>query len=109
MQVETKEGSRMFQFLKQYVDTWLKLDLLLFWNKHPYAKFTSGAIARTLERRRRVEVEEALDSLVHEAIVERHTDQGQPFYCLTSDPDKRRFVLNIPAFRTMLAPAMSFR
>ena len=109
MLVETKEGNHMFQFLKQYADTWLKLDLLLFWNKHPYAKFTSSAIARTLERRRRAEVEEALDGMVHEAIVEKHSDQGQPFYCLTSDPDKRRYVLKIPAYRTMLTPAMSLR
>jgi hypothetical protein len=106
---ESKEGNRMIQFFKQYADTWLKFDLLLFWCKHPYAKFTSGTIARTLDRKRRVEVEEALDCFVHQEIVEKHTQQGLPFYGLTADPDKRRFVLNIPAYRSVLRPALSLR
>ena len=106
---ETKDTYCMFQFLKKHADTWLKFDLMLFWNKHPYTKFTSGAIARILNRKRTAEVEEVLDTFVHDEIVEKHPEQGLPFYCLTSDPDKRQFVLNIPAYRRSLAPAMSVR
>jgi len=106
---ESKEGNRMIQFFKQYADTWLKFDLLLFWNRHPYAKFTSSTIARTLDRRRRAEVEEALDCFVHQKIVEKHNGQGLPFYGLTDDPARRRFILNIPAYRNLLRPALSVR
>lgn len=106
---EAKDGNRTIQFLKQHADTWLKFDLLLFWNRHPHARFTPGTIARTLGHRGKAEVREALDSFVNEKIVEKYTQQGLPFYCLTADPDKRQFVLNAPAYRSKLRPAISIQ
>ncbi len=94
-----KEGNAVTQFVNEYANTGLKLELLFFWNKYPYAKFTSGIIARALACNRRVDIEEALESFVKARLIEKHTRQGLPFYCLTADPEKRQWVLSLSAYR----------
>jgi len=94
MVIEAREENKMVQFLEEHTDTWLKRDLLFFWNKYPYAKFTSGIIARALDCNRRVDIKEVLESFVKAEFIEKHTQQGLPFYCLTADPEKRQWVLN---------------
>jgi hypothetical protein len=107
MSVEIDNKSRVLEFARQHANTWLKLDLLYFWSNYPYAKFTVGIIARALGCKRRVDVEEALDSFVKDNLVDKHTDKGMPFYSLTSDARKREYVLNIPAYRSSLRPTLS--
>ncbi len=107
MSAEIENKNRVIEFTKEHANTWLKLDMLYFWSKYPYAKFTIGIIARALGCKRRVEVEEALDSFIKDDLVEKHTDKGLPFYCLTADPGKRECVLNLPAYRNSLRPALS--
>jgi len=101
MVIEAREKNEMIQFVKEHADTGLKLDLLSFWSRYPYAKFTSGIIARALDctRNRRVDIKEALESFVKAELIEKHTRQGLPFYCLTADPEKRQRVLNLSAYR----------
>jgi hypothetical protein len=106
MSAEEKR-SGVVEFVRQHANTWLKLDLLCFWGKYPYARFSVGIIARALGCKRRVDVEEALDSLLRDNLVERHTNNGLPFYCLTRDPAKRECVLNLPAYRNHLRPTLS--
>lgn len=91
--IETK-GNNMPQFLQDHADTGLKLDLLRFWRKYPYAKFTCGIIARAVDCRRRVDVEEALECFVRAELLEEHTRQGLRLYCLTNDPLKRQGVFD---------------
>jgi hypothetical protein len=105
--VEMEKRNRVLQFARQHANTWLKLDLLCFWSRYPHAKFTAGIIARTLGCKRRADVEEALDSLVKDNLVDRHTDRGLPFYCLTDDASKRECVLDMRAYRSSLRPALS--
>jgi hypothetical protein len=105
--VEMEKRNRVLQFARQHANTWLKLDLLCFWSRYPHAKFTAGIIARTLGCKRRADVEEALDSLVKDNLVDRHTDRGLPFYCLTGDASKRECVLDMRAYRSSLRPALS--
>ena len=109
MSPEMENKNRVLEFARQHANTWLKLDLLYFWSKYPYAKFTAGIIARALGCKRRVDVEEALDSLVKENLVDKHTDKGFPFYCLTGEASKRECVLKMPAYRNSLRPALSMR
>jgi len=106
MEIETRERTEspqeVTQFVNQYGNTGLKLDLLFFWNKYPHAKFTSGIIAHALHCNRRADIEEALESFVKAMLIEKHTRQGLPFYCLTADPEKRQWVLSLSAYRGQL-------
>jgi len=107
MSAEIEYKNRVIEFARQHANTWLKLDLLYFWSKYPYAKFTVGIIARALGCKRRVDVEEALDSFVKDNVVDKHTDKGLPLYSLTGDASKRECVLKMPAYRSSLRPAPS--
>jgi hypothetical protein len=100
MEIETKEETEAIQFVNEHGNTGLKLDLLFFWSKYPYAKFTSGIIARALDCKRKMDIEEALDSFVKASLIEKHTRQGLPFYCLTADPEKRQSVLSLSIRRS---------
>jgi hypothetical protein len=107
MSAETDSRNGISEFARSHANTWLKLDLLYFWSKYPYAKFTAGIITRALGGRRRVDVEEALDSFVKDNLVDKHTDKGLPFYSLTSDASKRECVLKMPAYKNSLRPVLS--
>jgi hypothetical protein len=107
MSGEMEIKNRVLDFSSKHANTWLKLDLLCFWSKYPYAKLTIGIIARALGCKRRVDVEEALDSFVNESLVDRRADNGLLFYSLTSDAGKRECVLNMPAYRSSLRPTFS--
>ena len=85
------------KFVNSHADTQLKMDILFFWNKHPNAKFSLGAIARTLDCARRVDIEEALEALVSAEFLDKHTQQGLPFYCLSTDSQKREPILGLSA------------
>ena len=99
METETEEGNKVTQFVNEHANSGLKLDLLFFWSKYPYAKFTSGIIARALACNRKADIEEALESFVKARLIEKHTRQGLPFYCLTGDPEKRQCILSLSAHR----------
>jgi hypothetical protein len=107
MSAEMEIKNRVLDFSRKHANTWLKLDLLCFWSKYPYAKLTVGIIARALGCKRRVDVEEALDSLVNESLVDRRADNGSLFYSLTSDAGNRECVLSMPAYRSSLKPTLS--
>ena len=75
--------------------TKLKKDLLSHLNRHPRAKFSAGAIPHAVSRVRKVDVEQALEGLVTDDLIEKHTNQqGQLFYCLNNDPEKQEPVLS---------------
>ena len=107
MSREMERKNRVLEFARQHANTWLKLDLLCFWSRYPHAKFTASAIARALGCKRRIDVEEALDSFVKDNLVDKHTDKALPFYCLTDDASKRECVLDMRAYRSSLRPALS--
>lgn len=94
---ETMEMVTQFEHTNNHAGTQLKSDLLYFWSRYPNAKFTLGVIAGALDRARKVDVEEALDALVTAEITEKHTQRGLPFYCLTTDPEKREPILRLSA------------
>jgi len=98
-------GTDLSQFVREHANTGLKRDLLLFWRRYPYARFTSGIVARAVDRNRRVDVEEVLECFVQADLLEKHTQQGLPFYRLTTvDTLKRECILNLPAHRAGLRP-----
>ena len=95
MTMETNEKNEIKQLMKQHANTGLKIDLLFFWNKYPYAKFTSGIIARAIGSKRRFEVEEALEAFAEAELIEKHVQRGLPFYCLATAPEKREPILKL--------------
>ena len=97
MVISTRGKEEIIQSMKEYADTRLKLDLLFFWNRYPYARFSSGVIAHALDYRRKVDVEEALQWLVEAQLVEKDTGQGVPVYFLTTDHERRQRVLVLSA------------
>lgn len=77
------------------IDSSLKRDLLQFWRRHPFAKFTCGIIAGVLECKKRVYVEEALECFVHAELIDREVQRGLPYYSLTTNPSRRKTVLSL--------------
>ena len=107
MSGEMENKNKVIEFARQHANTWLKLDLLYFWSRYPYAKFTAGAISRALGCKRRTDVEEALDSFVKASLLDKLTDRALPFYCLTADVSKRECVLDMRVYRSTLRLALS--
>lgn len=97
MVTETLAPTNFEQGFNKHIDTGLKRDVLDFWRKYPYAKFTCGIIARAVDTRRRVDVEEVLESLVQAELVDKQVRQGMPYYSLTAEPTRRQCVLSMPA------------
>jgi len=93
MIVEPKVEDTMYK----HADTSLKRDVLDFWRRYPYAKFTCGIVARAVSSKRRLDVEEALECLVRAELLDKHIQQGMPFYSLTAEPSRRQNVLDLPA------------
>lgn len=79
------------RYTNNAADARLKKDLLLFFqNRHPYAKCSAGVISYAVSRVKKVDLKEALEGLVTDEIIEKHTNrQGQLFYCLVTDPKGR--------------------
>ena len=85
------------RLVRDYADTRLKFDMLLFWSKYPEARFTCGIVSRAVRCRRRLDVEEALEIFAEANLLERHSQEGLLLYCLTKDPYRRQCVLDLPA------------
>ena len=86
----------IMHMVRTHADSRLKFDLLLFWSKYPEARFTCGVVSRAVRCRRRVDVEEALESMTEANLLERHSQKGLSLYCLTRDPYWRQCVLELP-------------
>lgn len=95
MVMEIRDKNKIAQFMSQYADTRLKIELLLFWKRYPHAKFTSRMIAHALDCTGASVIEEALEPLVKDELIEKHTWQGLSFYCLPDDFKKRQGILNL--------------
>jgi len=78
--------------------TKLKKDLLSHLHRYPRAKFSAGAIPHNVSPARhirKVDIEKALEGLVRDKLIEKHiSQQGQLFYCLNTDTERRE-----PVFR----------
>jgi len=81
------ENEKLVHFLEKYGDTSPKMQVLLFWGRHPRAKFTLDCIADALDARR-LDLKEAVETLVNEGIIEvQQSDNGVKWYSVNQ---KRR-------------------
>jgi len=88
-----------------HADAGLKLDLLRFWSRYPYARFTPAIVTRALDPNRRTDISQALENFVKAHLLEKRIQQGLPFYCLTQDPSMRQWVFNMAAQEGNLRPS----
>jgi len=96
--IQLKKDLLSLHFVNRAADTKIKKDLLSHLNRHPHAKFSAGAIPHAVSRVRKVDLEKALEDLVTDNLIEKHTNQqGQLLYCLNTDPKKRKSVLKLTA------------
>ena len=90
-----KEKDEILQSVNEYVDKRLERNLLLFWSSYPHTKFTARTIAHAVNYPGKVDIEEALQCFVEDELLEKHICQGLDFYCLTTETEKRQWVLNL--------------
>ncbi len=95
IQTVTKSYHSLTAFLAQYGNTRAKLQALLFWSRHPEARFTLECIVSSRDAKR-LDLKEGVMALVDDGIViEEVSSTGVAFYRLTSDPEKRANVFEI--------------
>ena len=79
------EKERLAHFVKGHGNTHSKLMVLLFWARHPRAKFTLDCIANALDARR-LDLRDAVFMLVREGLIEEMHDQnGVGWYRVSGD------------------------
>lgn len=95
VQTVTKSYHSLTSFLAKYGNTRSKLQALLFWSRHPEARFTLECIVSSRDAKR-LDLKEGVMDLVGDGIViEERASNGVAFYRLTSDPEKRASVFEI--------------
>jgi len=68
-------NKKLVHFLEKYGNTSPKMQVLLFWGRHPRAKFTLDCIADALDARR-LNLKEAVEILVNEGVIEEQQDHN---------------------------------
>jgi hypothetical protein len=71
-------------FVKDYCDDLSSLELMLFFSRHPHARFNHSAVLHVVTSKR-FDTAVALKRLVDKKIVITYTDNGVTLYALTKD------------------------
>jgi hypothetical protein len=86
------------RFLQRHGDNRTKRELLLFWGKHPNARFTKFALCYAVDCSG-LQAEQSLKAHMEAGLVEEHTNErGLTFYSLTTDEAKRQQVIELADF-----------
>jgi hypothetical protein len=92
---QTSTEKELSQFINEYADDrHCLLELLLFWGRHPCARFSRLAIVHALNSRR-PHIERALGYLINKGIVRTCLENNVPLYSLTDNEPLHSLVLNI--------------
>lgn len=94
------EQEDVTQFIRQYADSPLKLELLILWSRHPNARFGEGVITGALRRSRRLEIREALNSLAEAGFVTQEACKSgeRSLYSLTKENSMRLPVVSLSGY-----------
>lgn len=82
----------LFHLLEKYGSNRVERELLIFWSRHPNAKFGRLAMFYAIDCHRS-ELDNALRAQVEAKLVDICCEHGQTFYSLTGDETKRQSVL----------------
>lgn len=93
MAIDDRKGNELlFSLLEEGEHISAKLQVLLFYRRHPRAKFTLECIARALDVPR-LYLRETVRALVEKGIIEKqHTGSGITWYFLSQEQQKRQCV-----------------
>ena len=84
------------EFIGQDVDSPTKLQLLLFWSRHPNTKFTVRTLKHALNEESVGLVERSLEDLTRSGLVNKHIHPHRDvFFSLTAVREIQRLVLEI--------------
>jgi hypothetical protein len=81
----------LLEFIQGRINTFIKWDLVRFFNDHPHTSETAESIARVLDRDVRT-LEPELVQLVHDGLVEMDNLGGLRIFTLTDDPQTRHMI-----------------
>ena len=86
------------RFLQKHGDNRIKRELLLFWGRHPNARFTKFALCYAVDCSG-LQAEQSLKSHMEAGLVEELTNErGLTFYSLTDDEAKRQLIIELADF-----------
>jgi hypothetical protein len=86
----------MMEFIGQHIDTHTKLELLLFWGKHPNTKFTLRTLRHALNENKVGVVERNLEDLAQSGVVNKHIHpRGGVFFGLAAVREIQGLVLEL--------------
>jgi hypothetical protein len=77
-------GDTLCTFVKDFCDDLSSLELMLFFSRHPHARFNHSAVTHVL-RSKRFDAAIALKRLVEKKIVVSYTENGITLYALTKE------------------------
>jgi DNA-binding MarR family transcriptional regulator len=85
-------NSRLFHFLKENGHTYLELQLIRFWARHPRTRLSLYAIANALDTAK-INLREAITSLIDKGLLQEQQDSnGLVTYSLTEDPETHAYI-----------------
>ena len=77
-------GERLCTFVKDFCDDLSSLELMLFFSRHPHARFNHSAVLHVLASKR-FDAAIALKRLVEKKIVVTYSENGITLYALTKE------------------------
>jgi hypothetical protein len=81
---ELEIGDKLCTFVKDFCDDLCSLELMLFFSRHPHARFNHSAVIHVLTSKR-FDAALALKRLVDKKIVVCYPENGITLYALTKD------------------------
>ena len=86
----------IMEFIGQHIDNSTKLDLLLYWSKHPNTKFTLRTLRYALNENKIGVVERNLEDLARSGVVNKHVHpQGGVFFGLAAVREIQTLVVEL--------------
>ena len=80
----TEVEDKLNHLVREYGDDHCSLDLLMFFGRHPYARFSRMAIAHSIDAQR-LNIDRPLKQLITAGLVRMYVENGLPVYSLTED------------------------
>ena len=80
----TEVEDKLCHLVREYGDDHCSLDILMFFGKHPHARFSRMAIAHSIDAQR-LNIDRPLKQLITDGLVRMYVENGLAVYSLTED------------------------
>src|SRR3989304_5117128 len=95
MTTQTSVRGELRRFIKEYVDDYYAVSLLLFFAAYPFTRFSRLAIIHALPDNNTNKIQRELEKLVDKGVVSTRVDNNTTLYCLGDDSATRKLVLRL--------------